>query len=81
MCNNDPTILDAAYVRILGKDGDRVLSDEVKWLAVTHKSFDQGRRGFNDRLSYLGESLIPAADVFDNRRHKWGTLLISICVT
>jgi hypothetical protein len=31
-----------------------VLSDEVKWLAVTHKSFDHGRRGFNDRLAYLG---------------------------
>lgn len=31
-----------------------MLSDEVKWLAVTHKSFDQGRRGFNDRLAFLG---------------------------
>jgi len=30
------------------------LSEETKWLAVTHKSFDQGKRGFNDRLSYLG---------------------------
>lgn len=31
-----------------------MLSDEVKWLAVTHKSFDHGRRGFNDRLAYIG---------------------------
>jgi large subunit ribosomal protein L15 len=39
---------------MLGNGGDQVLSDELKWLAVTHKSFDQGRRGFNDRLAFLG---------------------------
>lgn len=53
--NSDPKVLDDFYIRMLGKDGDKVLSEEVKWLAVTHKSFDQGRRGFNDRLAYLGE--------------------------
>jgi large subunit ribosomal protein L15 len=42
------------YVRLLGEGGDKLLSEEVKWLAVTHQSYDQGRRGFNDRLSYLG---------------------------
>lgn len=52
--NNDPRKLDEAYVRMLGPSGDKMLSDEVKWLAVTHKSFDHGRRGFNDRLAYLG---------------------------
>ena len=52
--NNDPKRLDDVYVRMLGKDGDKMLSDEVKWLAVTHKSFDHGRRGFNDRLALLG---------------------------
>lgn len=52
--NEDPAKLDKAYIRILGKDGDRLLTDEVKWLAVTHKSFDHGRRGFNERLAYLG---------------------------
>ncbi len=52
--NSDPVKLDNIYVRMLGKDGDKLLSDEVKWLAVTHKSFDHGRRGFNDRLAYLG---------------------------
>jgi large subunit ribosomal protein L15 len=31
-----------------------MLSEEVKWLAITHKSFDQGRRGFNDRLANMG---------------------------
>lgn len=52
--NSDPKLLDQFYIRFLGDDGDKVLSDEVKWLAVTHKSFDQGRRGFNDRLAFLG---------------------------
>lgn len=39
---------------MLGEGGDKILSEEVKWLAVTHKSFDQGRRGFNDRLAFIG---------------------------
>ena len=52
--NEDPQVLDDIYVRFLGKDGDQLLQEETKWLAVTHKSFDHGRRGFNDRLSFLG---------------------------
>jgi large subunit ribosomal protein L15 len=52
--NEDPKRLDDVYIRMLGPGGDKVLGDEVKWLAVTHKSFDHGRRGFNDRLAYLG---------------------------
>lgn len=52
--NSDPALLDKFYVRLLGQGGDKLLSDEVKWLAITHKSFDQGRRGFNDRLAFLG---------------------------
>jgi large subunit ribosomal protein L15 len=52
--NDDPRKLDQALNRFLGEDGHKLLSEETKWLAVTHKSFDQGRRGFNDRLSYLG---------------------------
>ncbi|KAL3445255.1 ribonuclease-III-like-domain-containing protein [Aspergillus insuetus] len=56
--NNDPQKLDNFYIRFLGPDGDKVLSDEVKWLAVTHKSFDQGRRGFNDRLAFLGRRIV-----------------------
>ncbi|CBF78007.1 hypothetical protein AN8794.2 [Aspergillus nidulans FGSC A4] len=54
--NSDPQVLDQFYIRFLGEGGDKVLSDEVKWLAVTHKSFDQGRRGFNDRLAFLAQS-------------------------
>jgi len=52
--NNNPDVLHAVLDRILGKDGWNTLNEETRWLAVTHKSFDQGRRGFNDRLSYLG---------------------------
>jgi large subunit ribosomal protein L15 len=52
--NEDPKKLDDAYIRMLGPGGDKMLGDDVKWLAVTHKSFDHGRRGFNDRLAYLG---------------------------
>lgn len=53
--NSDPLLLDHFYIRFLGPEGDKMLSEETKWQAVTHKSFDQGRRGFNDRLGYLGE--------------------------
>lgn len=53
--NKDPAKLDAMYTRFLGKNGSKMLGDETKWLAVTHKSFDHGRRGFNDRLSFLGK--------------------------
>ncbi|KAL2833498.1 ribonuclease-III-like-domain-containing protein [Aspergillus pseudoustus] len=56
--NNDPEKLDRFYTRFLGPGGEKVLSDEVKWLAVTHKSFDQGRRGFNDRLAFLGKRIV-----------------------
>lgn len=54
--NNDPTRLDEVYNRLLGPGGSKMLPEELKWLAVTHKSFDQGRRGFNDRLALLGSS-------------------------
>lgn len=53
--NEDPHQLDRMYNRFLGSGGDKMLTEEVKWLAVTHKSFDQGRRGYNDRLAFMGE--------------------------
>jgi len=62
--NKDPRRLDDAYIRLLGPDGDKVLRDEVKWLAVTHKSYDHGRQGFNDRLAFLGTR--PATGSHDN---------------
>ena len=52
--NKDPRKLDEMYIQFLGPGGDTMLSEETKWLAVTHKSFERGRRGFNDRLSFLG---------------------------
>ncbi|KAI0429527.1 RNase III domain-containing protein [Xylaria sp. FL1042] len=55
--NADPKRLDAALNAFLGRDGERMLPEELKWLAVTHKSFDQGRRGFNDRLAFLGRQI------------------------
>ena len=58
--NEDPKVLDRVYVEVLGKNGDQVLTEEVKWLAVTHKSFDHGRRGYNDRLAYIGTSALPS---------------------
>ena len=55
--NEDPERLDKVYNRVLGQAGYKMLTEEVKWLAVTHKSFDHGRRGFNDRLAFLGTNL------------------------
>ncbi|KAI0007704.1 ribonuclease-III-like-domain-containing protein [Xylariaceae sp. FL0662B] len=55
--NEDPVKLDVALNLFLGPNGERMLPDELKWLAVTHKSFDQGRRGFNDRLAFLGRQI------------------------
>lgn len=52
--NTDSQRLDEVYDRVLGQGGSEMLTDEVKWLAVTHKSFDHARRGFNDRLAFLG---------------------------
>lgn len=52
--NSNPEILDAMFNRLLGPGGSKLLPEELKWLAVTHKSFDYGRRGFNDRLALMG---------------------------
>lgn len=52
--NEDPAKLDEVYANVLGNEQQDHLTDEAKWLAVTHKSFDHGRRGFNDRLSLIG---------------------------
>lgn len=71
--NTDPALLDQFYVRMLGNGGDKLLNDELKWLTVTHKSFDQGRRGFNDRLAFLGmgkESLWFYCFVTTRRSHR-----------
>jgi len=56
--NKDPQRLDQMYIRFLGQGGHNILNDELKWLAITHKSFDQGRRGFNDRLAFFGRRIL-----------------------
>lgn len=55
--NEDPQRLDQVYKQILGRGGEKLLTEDVKWLAITHKSYDHGRRGFNDRLAFLGMSV------------------------
>jgi large subunit ribosomal protein L15 len=52
--NKDPRKLDDMYTKFLGPEGPQLLSEETKWLAVTHKSFDHARRGFNERLAFIG---------------------------
>ncbi|KAK3645235.1 hypothetical protein LTR56_009287 [Elasticomyces elasticus] len=70
--NEDPAALDEMYDAFVGRAGEAakgqtgvestkgrdLLPEEVKWLAVTHKSFDHGRRGFNDRLAFLGKRIV-----------------------
>ncbi|KIV86067.1 hypothetical protein PV11_01706 [Exophiala sideris] len=56
--NTDQRKLDDVYVKFLGRGGDKMLSEETKWLAVTSKSFDHGRRGFNERLAFFGKRII-----------------------
>lgn len=56
--NESPQKLDEFYVKLLGEGGDTMLSEEVRWLAITHKTFEQGARGYNDRLAFLGQSLL-----------------------
>ncbi|KAI1266444.1 RNase III domain-containing protein [Xylariaceae sp. FL1019] len=55
--NDDPNKLDEALDNFLGRDGCKLLPEELKWQAVTHKTFDHGRRGFNDRLAFLGRQI------------------------
>lgn len=52
--NDDPQKLDDFYDRFLGPNGARMLPEELRWLAVTHKSFDYGRRGYNTKLAFFG---------------------------
>ena len=56
--NTDPARLDRMYEKLLGRDLARSLPEDLKWLAVTHKSFDNGRRGFNTRLAFFGRMIL-----------------------
>lgn len=65
--NNDPAKVDQMYIKFLGRGGDKVLTEELKWLAITHKSFDQGRRGFNDRLAFFGMLACDAVELVNTK--------------
>lgn len=51
--NEDPEVLDKAFELLLG-DLSKGLPDELKWQAVTHKSFDHGRQPNNEKLAFFG---------------------------
>jgi len=54
--NDDPHKLDAMYTKLFGREME--LPDEVKWQAITHKSFDHGRQPFNSKLRFLGKRML-----------------------
>ncbi|KXT04847.1 hypothetical protein AC578_3484 [Pseudocercospora eumusae] len=61
--NTDDEKLNQAYDSFCGrvggnKRGRDLLSEEVKWTAITHKSHAHGTQGFNDRLAYLGKRIL-----------------------
>ncbi|KAF2153363.1 hypothetical protein K461DRAFT_312759 [Myriangium duriaei CBS 260.36] len=68
--------LDAMYVRLLGRGGELLLPHDIKWLAITHKSFDHGWQGSNDRLAFLGKRVmdvqISLALLAMPRTRHWG---------
>ncbi|ELQ33159.1 RNase III domain-containing protein [Pyricularia oryzae Y34] len=67
--NESQARLDQFYNSFLGRDGEMMLGDEAKWLSVTHKSYDQGRRGFNSRLALHVQRAEPSTeDVVETRQ-------------
>lgn len=56
-CNEDPELLDNVLEAVVGtsvRGTDFFLEEEIKWLAVTHKSYQHGTVGMNDRMALLG---------------------------
>ena len=53
--NDSPKKLDAMYRELFGTDKFN-LPDDLKWQAVTHKSFDHGRQPYNEKLMFMGTS-------------------------
>jgi len=62
--NEDVELVDQAFDKFVGQIGGKgargseLLPEEIKWQALTHKSFDHGRRPFNDKLAYLGKRIL-----------------------
>ncbi|KAF4555190.1 Hypothetical protein D9617_3g022620 [Elsinoe fawcettii] len=74
--NDSPAVLDEMYTSLLGPSGHLLLPQELKWLAVTHKSFDHGWQGNNDRLAFFGKRIVDLqtslALVGMPRLRSWG---------
>ncbi|KAM0723705.1 hypothetical protein Q7P37_000693 [Cladosporium fusiforme] len=62
--NDKVELVDDAFDKFVGHAGGKgmrgrdVLPEEIKWQSLTHKSFDHGRRPFNDKLAYLGKRIL-----------------------
>lgn len=54
--NDNPEKLDAMYNRLVGPGGANLLPENIKWQAVTHRSFDHGMQPFNDKLAFMGRN-------------------------
>jgi hypothetical protein len=72
--NDDPKVLNEMYLKLFGKD--MRLPEEVKWQAVTHKSFDHGRQPYNAKLKFLGrasflECGLPCGRELLQVQHPW----------
>ncbi|TKA29532.1 hypothetical protein B0A50_03545 [Salinomyces thailandicus] len=81
--NDKQEPLDEMYDRLIGRVGESaakeqglkgsrgrdMLAEDVKWLAITHKSFDHGRQGFNDRLAFLGKRILDLQTSLALLRH------------
>ncbi|KAJ6261544.1 hypothetical protein Dda_4214 [Drechslerella dactyloides] len=52
--NESAEVLNEMYNKLLGPGGDEVLSEQVKWQCVTHKSFDHGLQPYNSKLIFYG---------------------------
>ncbi|KAM3418080.1 hypothetical protein BST61_g6285 [Cercospora zeina] len=61
--NSNSEKLDTVYDNFLGpiagnNRGRELLDEKTKWVATTHKSYEHGHQGFNDRLAYLGKRIL-----------------------
>ncbi|EWC47457.1 hypothetical protein DRE_00425 [Drechslerella stenobrocha 248] len=52
--NDSVDVLNEMYIKLLGPGGDGVLTEQVKWQCVTHKSFDHGLQPYNTKLVFYG---------------------------
>ncbi|KAL8932895.1 MAG: hypothetical protein Q9211_006069 [Gyalolechia sp. 1 TL-2023] len=70
--NEDPEALNRVLIKVLGKYGNLMLSDEAKWLVVTHKSFDHGRKRIVDLQASLHMIAASATTPEPSAPDQWG---------